>query len=201
LGAGALGGVIWVLIAYATHRELGIIAWGIGALTGFAVAMAAGDRAGTGSGILAAGLAFGVILASKFVLALLFVNQMHAQFDNPTQREAEGEIVVMEARALVEEQEKKGAKLKWPPGQSLETAEELSDFPEGIAKQAQKNVDAQTPRIKEHKKTLQQLTNIGNNPVGRGFIVGLFFLFSFGLFDILWFFLATGSAFRLGRGS
>jgi predicted Zn finger-like uncharacterized protein len=199
LAGGALGGAIWVAIAYAIHRELGIIAWAVGAMTGFAVAIAAGHRAGTGSGLLAAGLAFSVIIMSKFCVALLIVNQAAALLDKAVATPEQ--VMMLEARAIASEAEKKGTKLKWPPGKSLDVAEELSDFPEAIADQAQRNWAAQTPRIKQHQKSLQQVNEIGKNPVGKGLFVVLVFLGSFRLFDLLWFFLAMGSAFRLGRGT
>ncbi len=190
---GALGGVIWVAVAVGLQRQIGIIAWGVGALTGLGVAMAAGRRAGTGTGVLAAGLAICVILASKLVVAILFVNQWAAQLEVPGAREAQ--IVFQEAAAIAEEQEQKGVKLKWPPGKSLEDATELADFPPEIAKQAQKNWDDQTPRMKETQKNMGQIAQ-----AGRAFVIAIAFIGSFGFFDLLWFFLATGSAFRLGRG-
>jgi len=193
LAGGAVGGVIWVLVAYLAHLQIGIIAWAVGGLTGLAVAMAAGSRAATGSGILAAVLAFGMILISKFAVAVLFVNQFAGQMENAKERQEQ--IIIQEARTLAEEQEKKGVKLDWPRGKSLDEAEELSDFPAPIAQQAQKNWDAQNPRIKGHLQNMQQI-----NRIGKAFAIGAVFLVSFGLFDLLWFFLAISSAFKLGRG-
>jgi predicted Zn finger-like uncharacterized protein len=190
---GAIGGAVWVVIAFALHRQFGIIAWGVGALTGLGVAMAAGRRAGTATGALAAGLALCVILASKLIVAILFVNQWAAQLEAPAHREEQ--IVFQEALAIAEEQQDKGIKLNWPPGKSLDAATELADFPEPIAKQAQKNWDEQTPRMKEIKKNMDQIAQ-----AGKAFVIGVAFVGSFSLFDLLWFFLAMASAFRLGRG-
>jgi hypothetical protein len=191
---GSIGGAVWVVVAFALQRQIGIIAWGVGALTGLGVAMAAGRRAGTASGVLAAGLAVCVILASKLVVAILFVNVWAAQLEVPAERETQ--IVFQEAVAITEEQQKKGIKLNWPPGKSLDNASELADFPEPIAKQAQKNWDEQTPRMKEIQKNMGQIAQ-----AGRAFLIVLAFIGSFGLFDLLWFLLAMGSAFRLGRGT
>jgi predicted Zn finger-like uncharacterized protein len=193
LVGGAIGGVLWVAVAVGLQRQLGIIAWGVGALTGLGVAMAAGRRAGTGTGVLAAGLAVCVIFASKLVVAILFVNQWAARLEVPAERETQ--IVFQEAATIAEEQEKKGVKLKWPPGKSLEDATELADFPEEIAKQAQKNWDEQTPRMKEIQKNMGQIAQ-----TGRAFVIAIAFIGSFGGLDLLWFFLAMASAFRLGRG-
>jgi len=193
LVGGTIGGAVWVVIAFALQRQFGIIAWGVGALTGLGVAMAAGRRAGRATGLLAAGLALCVILACKLVVAILFVNQWAAQLEAPALREQQ--IVFQEAQAIAQEQQDKGAKLNWPSGKSLDNAAELADFPASIAKQAQKNWDAQTPRMKELQKNMSQIAQ-----AGRAFVIGLAFVGSFSFFDLLWFFLAMGSAFRLGRG-
>jgi predicted Zn finger-like uncharacterized protein len=190
---GAVAGAVWVGVAFAFQRQLGIIAWGVGALTGLGVAIAAGRRAGTGTGILAAGLALCVILASKFIVAVLFVNLWAAQLEAPALREQQ--ILFQEAQAITEEQERKGVKLDWPPGKSLDNATELADFPKSIAKEAHKNWDAQTPRMKEIQKNIGQIAQ-----AGRAFVIAIAFIGSFGFFDLLWFFLAMGSAYRLGRG-
>ena len=193
LVGGSLGGVLWVVITFAVQRQFGIIAWVVGALTGLGVAMAAGRRAGTATGGLAAALAFCVILASKFVLAVLFVNQWAAQLAAPELREQQ--ILVQEADAIAEEQQKQGVKLNWPRGKSLDNAVELSDFPETVVKQARQNWEKQTPRAKEIQKNMGHVAQ-----AGKGFLITLAFIGSFSLFDLLWFFLAMGSAFRLGRG-
>jgi predicted Zn finger-like uncharacterized protein len=58
LVGGAFAGAIWVGVAVAFHRQMGIIAWGVGAGTGLGIAMAAGRRAGDGTGLLAAAWRF-----------------------------------------------------------------------------------------------------------------------------------------------
>ena len=107
----------------------------------------------------------------------------------------EQQIVFQEAVTIAEEQQKKGVKLNWPPGKSLDNATELADFPEPIAEQAQKNWEEQTPRMKEVQKNIGQIAQ-----AGKAFVIGVAFVGSFGFFDLIWFFLAMGSAFRLGRG-
>ena len=153
--------------------------------------MAAGRRAGTATGGLAAALAFCVILASKFVLAVLFVNQW-AAVGRPELRKQQ--ILVQEADAIAEEQQKQGVKLNWPRGKSLDNAVELSDFPETVVKQAAElgETDATCKEIQKNMGHVAQ--------AGKGFLITLAFIGSFSLFDLLWFFLAMGSAFRLGRG-
>jgi len=72
---------------------------------------------------------------------------------------------------------------------------ELADFPEAVVKQAKKNWEKQTPRAKEIQQNMGQVVQ-----AGRAFVIALAFIGQFSLFDLIWFFLAMGSAFRLGRG-
>ncbi|HSG72044.1 MAG TPA: hypothetical protein VLA12_16620 [Planctomycetaceae bacterium] len=75
--AGVLGALAWGGIIYATEREIGWIAWGVGAVVGFGVAVTAQGNAGELSGIIAvvisllsifAGKVFGVYLLLGSVL-------------------------------------------------------------------------------------------------------------------------------------
>jgi predicted Zn finger-like uncharacterized protein len=190
---GAFAGVIWVAAAVAIHRQVGIIAWGVGAGTGLGIAMAAGRRAGDGSGLLAVGVAFCVIFASKFVVALLLVNQLTAQLASSEDREQQ--VLVLEAAEIAHNEELKGKKLQWPRGKSLDNATELSDFPDSIQEKAQQGWDEKTPEVQ------QMLMNMDKaNGAVKGFMVGAAFIATFSFFDLLWFFLAGASAFRIGRG-
>lgn len=79
--AGALlGGALWALIAGLTDREVGYVAWGIGGLTGFLMAKASQAR-GRGPALAAAafaafGLLFGKVLLHQFVLRPGFVREV-----------------------------------------------------------------------------------------------------------------------------
>jgi hypothetical protein len=70
---GVLGMLAWGGIIYAADREIGWVAWGIGALVGFGVAVAAGDNGGELSGIIAVAISLLSIFAGKvFGVWLLF---------------------------------------------------------------------------------------------------------------------------------
>lgn len=63
--AGVLGALAWGGIIYATEREIGWIAWGVGAVVGFGVAVTAQGNAGELSGIIAIVISLLSIFAGK----------------------------------------------------------------------------------------------------------------------------------------
>ena len=123
---GTLGAAIWVGVGYFTGFEVGWIAWGVGVLTGMGVAAvaSANGEADAASGITAAVISILAVLAGKYAVVHLVVDQL----------------------------------LKQVPG-----------------------VD---PQMQQMQQEVKQAV----------------FLNSFGPIDILWFFLAAGSAFKLGSG-
>jgi signal peptidase I len=72
LAAAIAGGIAWGLVVKWTDYEVGIAAWGVGALVGFAVAAAAGRRRGEDLQIAAVVFALLGILLGKY-LAFAFV--------------------------------------------------------------------------------------------------------------------------------
>jgi hypothetical protein len=63
-GGGALGALVWAAIAYYAQMEIGYVAWGVGALVGFASAFGGG---GTTNGVLCAAIALLSIFAGKML--------------------------------------------------------------------------------------------------------------------------------------
>ena len=61
--AAILGGVIWWLITIATESEIGLVAWGLGGLTGYTVLwMSRGKRGAAYQGIAALSAVFGIVV-------------------------------------------------------------------------------------------------------------------------------------------
>lgn len=120
---GTLGAGIWVAVGYFSGYEVGWIAWGVGFLTGLGVGVAASanGEADAASGITAAVISILAVLAGKYAVVHLLIDQIMAQ--------------------MPPELKQKG----------LEVKQEI-------------------------------------------------FLASFGPIDLLWFFLAAGTAFKLGSG-
>jgi len=71
LGA-MLGAIIWAVLAYLTHRSFGIVAWGLGGLAGFGMALGHDDDDGTLAGIIAGCMSIlGVVAAKVFIVIIL----------------------------------------------------------------------------------------------------------------------------------
>ena len=72
LVAAVAGGVAWWLILAVTNYELGIVAWGLGGLVGFAMAASTSARnaqlGATAAGLALLGLVLGKVLIAQFVL-------------------------------------------------------------------------------------------------------------------------------------
>lgn len=64
--AGLVGMGVWAVLAYGTHMEVGWVAWGIGALVGFAAWRCAGARSVALGGI-AAGITFLAIMGGSYL--------------------------------------------------------------------------------------------------------------------------------------
>lgn len=81
LGAAALGGIVWALIVRESEYELGIVAWGIGLVTGLAVLMLGRGRRGLPLQVVAVVAALVGIAIGKY-LAYVWVGQeiLEAEF-------------------------------------------------------------------------------------------------------------------------
>jgi len=73
--AAGLGAVLWGVIGYYLHLEIGWIAIIIGSVVGMVCAAAAKDEAGVESGVIAAGLAVAAILCGKLAMAYAFTHR------------------------------------------------------------------------------------------------------------------------------
>jgi hypothetical protein len=67
------GGLAWAGVVIETHYDIGILAWLIGAATGYAVLTVAGGPVETGSRVLAGVFAAGGIMVGKYVI---FVHEL-----------------------------------------------------------------------------------------------------------------------------
>ena len=63
-----VGGLIWAGVVIATHYDVGILAWLVGAATGAAVVRVVGGPVGTGQRFVAGALAAGAIMVGKYVI-------------------------------------------------------------------------------------------------------------------------------------
>lgn len=196
---GAVGAAVWAAISYFANAEVGYIAWGIGFIVGFFVRVAAGENEnGMAPGLTAAIVAIVAVLGGKYAGAYMLASSDAAEISAIT-FSAEDAIISL-ADELVVQREAKGQQVAFPDGKTIDDAMEQGDYPPDIWNEAtaawtKLSAHEQQKKIEDFKQQHQQRLKslgIGNHEQT--------FLASFGLFDLLWFFLAAGTAYRLGAG-
>lgn len=109
-------------------------------------------------------------------------------------------MTVAMADDVIGEWQKQGKPVQFPPGMTLDEADEPHEYPAGVWDEATKRWQAlgkpeQQKRMDQAKESRQMLAGALAGALKRqGFLA------SFSLFDALWFLLAAGTAFRLGSG-
>lgn len=197
IGAG-IGAIIWAAITFATNREVGFVAWGIGGLVGLAVRLAAQENDGPKYGFLAAGVAILAIVAGKFIAVLVIVPSISLAETFPV---TEQTMIVQMADEICLDRQAKGKRVNFPPGMTVDKATKREDYPTDVWQEATKKWNAlgaaeQQRLIAEKKKELDRLSGeLAGDLRKAGFRD------SFSPFDILWFLLATITAYRLGAGT
>lgn len=192
---GAIGATIWAGIVYSTHVEIGWLAWGMGALVGLGVRLAAGETVGPKPGLTAAVIAILTVYAAKFLTVYLIVSNLS------TNVKIDVESMTSDlADQICRERAAKGLRINWIPGMTLETATKQQDYPPDVWKEAtarwtKLGLAEQQQRMATRKKEMEAAMG-----ALRGEIRSEAFKRSFGPLDLLWFFLATGTAFKLGSG-
>jgi hypothetical protein len=82
LAAALIGGIAWAIVSILTGYELGIAAWGLGFLSGYAVVAFAGGRKGTALQIIAALAAVLAVVVGKYAaFAYYFSGEMAGGWD------------------------------------------------------------------------------------------------------------------------
>jgi predicted Zn finger-like uncharacterized protein len=194
LAGGLIGGLIWVGVGYAASREVGWIAIGVGFFVGLGVRIGAVDRDGYGPGVLAIAISIVVILASKFVVAYLISGDRARNILADLSDDGLKRVLAI---AVGEEQESKRfrrRRFQWST--NWYALKKIEEFPDEIQAQVQLVWELMSAEEKaEFKSKL-----IERYQASRGTLAVREFFDSFGLFDILWVFLAAGAAFRVGSG-
>jgi phosphate/sulfate permease len=196
--AGFAGAAVWALIAWLTGYEIGWIAWAIGAAVGAAVAW--GSEGTPAMGIAAVVISIVAILGGKYLTVELFLaqqNDMIAQ-ELSTVLETDEYAIASLADEIAAEIEENGGTVEWPEVEDSEDVTIQEEYPAEIWAQAEKAWDEKTPAEKEeHKNAIQQnieegLAMMNSYARKEGFRA------SFSLFDALFFFLAIGTAYKIG---
>ena len=196
LAGGLVGAAVRAGIAYATHREIGWIAWGVGGLVGLGTRLLARDHDGPPYGFVAAGIAALALVGGKFATVALVVDDVRV----PALTATDQDLVVQLADQVVEERAAKGKAVKFRPGMSVEKASKQADYPPDVWKEATKKWADLGPAGQAAKKAEHDAQAKEVVAAVRGAVRREGFKDSFTPFDLLWFGLAMFTAFRLGSG-
>ncbi len=195
---GLIGAAIWAAIGYFANFEIGWIAWGIGFLVGIGVRMGAGSTTGPMLGVGAVVIAIASIGAGKFAVAWLAVDAYIAEGGVGVDQEV---VISYIADAVAMEFDEAGTEVAWPSGVNPNEAAIEPDYPVDIWSEA----EARWAAMDEQEQTAgwdmaQSNLNAAMSEFRSDATMDAF-IYSFGLFDLLWVFLAVGTAFKVGAGS
>ena len=198
--AASVGGAVWVGLSYFLNVEVGYLAWGIGFLAGLGVRYAAGDDEGFLPGAAAVIAAVGVVAFSKYMAVSLAVNAALGGFDPgamPDYANDRDAALVRYADTLIEagHPEATAPDLRWPPGQSYETARLPEHYPPALMAYAGEQWDTMSDDLRA------TLIEGWSEPFDLDGVKQEAFVAQFGVFDLLWFGLAAFTAFGLGSNS
>jgi hypothetical protein len=196
-----IGAAVWAAIAYFLHFNVGIIAWGIGALAGYgALKLSSGDDHNTtgAAAVLAAVLG---VLGGKYATASILVSGFMGQVATITPQSCTDEdlvVILAEEELDAIEAADQTHLLKWPKGKDRGNAEYAEDYPENVAKKAKQKLVQMKPDEKEALKQriaseLNALTQTGQTSLTFNI-----FLHMFTIFDLLWFILAAVTSWKIG---
>lgn len=192
---GLLGAIVWVAIAYLAHVEIGWVAWGMGGLVGLGVRLAAGDEMGPKPGIVAAILAIVTVYAAKYLTVYLIIAA-----EMPKVEVTANDLIVDLADQVVVERTTKRQRVNWPKGTRPEMTASQADFPADVWKEATARWNKLGEAEQQQRLAARRKEIAGALSELKSSIRGEAFKKSFGPLDLLWFFLATATAFKVGSG-
>ena len=202
IAGGIVGAILWGVVAMVTGYEIGWIAWGIGALVGAGVAW--GTDGGTVQGVLAVVISVLAILGGKFVALELMMNkEVKSAAENVTTLVDTNEdyLISWLADTIAYKMQEEGKTVNWPAGIDSDTAQTEADYPPEIWSKAKAvwlgMSDDDKAEFKEQVRQ-QAAENISEYASGlrqEGFLA------SFGAMDVLFFFLAIATAYKIGSKS
>lgn len=196
---GLVGAAVWAAIAYFTQRELAIIAWGIGGLVGFCVGAAARSDAGAKYGMAAAIFACLAVVGGKYAAVYATASQIEKKIHSEVAI-SDDELKIQIADEVVQDKVDANARLTWPEGQTVETADAPEDYPKEVWAEAVKRWDAMPEPERTQRRSALEAQSHEFVAAVMGGVTKEAFWSTFGLFDILFFLLAIITAFRLGSG-
>lgn len=113
--AGVVGAVVWAAVVYFSGYELGLIAWAIGGLVGFAALSATGRSGTTTTGVIAAAVAALSVVGGKWMVASIVTNDV---------LRSDAMVIAMIADVIIEEHREQGEEIIKPNARFAETIKE-----------------------------------------------------------------------------
>ncbi|MCK4998793.1 MAG: hypothetical protein KAS23_04630 [Anaerohalosphaera sp.] len=199
--AGIAGAVVWAIVAYYSGYEIGWLAWGIGAAVGAAVAW--GTDGGTANGVIAVAISIIAIVAGKFITVEIMIDKEVKVIREAVLQgfEEEENLIVWLADRIIAARQESGLIVRWPAGVDPEEAYSIDQYPKDVAEEAKTLWESKTDQEKQQLKELafEEFEYKLNNEVSS--VKSEVFADSFGLFDLLFFFLAIGTSYRIASGT
>lgn len=191
---GLVGGAVWAALVYLTDYEIGYVAWGVGLLVGLGVRLGADDLEGFVPGVLAASLAILAVCGGKYAVASIRAGEVTAKISTMV---TEDGLRAADAAAEMARRPA-GAPAAWRNGKTADTAESLGDYPKDVEAKVTAAWAKMTPAERESRLTERRRVAEAGTQAFRGKFRDALFMNSFGAFDIVFFILATLTAFKLG---
>lgn len=189
---GLVGGFIWTSFSYGTGYELGFVAWVVGALAGYGMARASDGCTSRAAGFLAALVALVAIPCAKLAVVHLHTRELLAEAGEFTEENIVDEFAHEDVMARYDEGELTDEDLEvyWENGPDTETLAAAQARWDGLS------AEDQEARLTEGRAAAD--SEMENATLALDL---LFFLFSFGPYDLLWFGLALTTAYKIGSSS
>lgn len=197
---GLVGAALWTAVAFLFHYEIGWIAWGVGVAAGFGAAKF-GERLDWSTGAAAAGIAVLSIALGKFAAVHLVVNDAIAELASGEQGVSEEFAVSYVADEVVLAYQQEGRELNWPGGVEPSNPSTQAEYPRDVWGDAVSAWSELTPEEQADFKSEISSGMQANAATIREYAVQAGFRESFGALDVLFVFLAIGSAYKLGSGA
>lgn len=195
---GLVGAAVWAAVAFFFQYEIGWIAWGIGILVGFGVAVGNRGQTSRVAGFLAGALAVLSIAVGKYAAVRLLMPDLEGMMAQAVEWTQSDEFMTTSvAFDLIQEKEAAGQNVAWPAGVQPEFAETAEDFPPGIWAAASASWDRMTEEERAQYRE-QKLWDYQSGLDGfRAQIANASYLDAFGAMDLLFVGLAIMTAVRI----
>ena len=196
LVGGAIGAAVWTAIAVFANIEFGWIAWGIGALVGFGVALGSGREGGSLYAAIAVAIAVLSIAGGKYASVVVSVNQFIAE-EGPVEI-TEEVLITFVCDELLDDADAKREPITWDDGSPVMGGYSSSDYPEALWQQATDLWASYTPQYQSEFSDWIKAQEQSAYEQYSSQLREDAFKHSFSFWDILWFGLAIFTAFKLG---